>query len=265
MPEGAGPRPVADARTAEEARLITVEPRLAAGRAIRVVSYNVRHGQGVASLVSLRRTARTIAAIAPDIVAANELYRWPGRYDQPGTLARLLDMHVSFQANVIFGRIEYGNALFSREPLRLAAEVDLPHRWERRGLLLAETRVGGADVIAGVTHLSLRRETRAQQVAAIAETFAGLGDRPAVLCGDLNADLRELGPLTAVLRCPDAPPSTYHALLPRVAIDHVLWSRHFEEHAVAAVRSLASDHLPVYVDLMALRTIRGRGQTGEPL
>jgi len=227
--------------------------------AIRVLSYNVRHAQGVASLISVRRTARTIAALAPDVVGANELYRWPGRYDQPALLAELLGMHVVFQPNVVAGPIEYGNALLSRKPLCVVAEIDLPHRRERRGLLLAETVAAGRSVIVGVTHLSLSRQTRALQAAAIAEAIAQLGDRPVVLCGDLNADIREFGALRAVLTCAERPPSTYHALLPRAAYDHVLWSSHFAVQAVAATRSLASDHLPVYADLV------GRSVDTEPV
>jgi len=217
---------------------------------MRVLSYNVRHCQGVGSLISVRRTARTIAALSPDVVAANELYRWPGCYDQPALLARLLGMHVVFQANVVVGALEYGNAILSREPVRVLADVQLPHRWERRGLLLAETRADGTELTVGVTHLSLNRQTRALQVAVCAEAIAELGNRPMVLCGDLNADVRELGALRGVLASTDEPPPTYHALMPRVAYDHVLWSAHFRADTVGTARTLASDHLPVFADLV---------------
>jgi len=215
----------------------------------RFLTYNVRHGQGVLSRVSLARTARTIASLEPDVVVVNELYRWPGRYDQPASLARLLGMEHLFQANIRFGPVEYGNAILSRSALALVADVALPMRRQPRGLLTAAVALEGARVLVGATHLALHRQTRAEQLGAIAAALAPLPDAPRVLCGDFNCEPGELGPVLDGLRMnPDAP-LTYPSLAPLARLDHILWSEHWDLRAMATARSLASDHMPLYADL----------------
>ena len=215
----------------------------------RFLTYNVRHGQGVLSPVSLRRTARVIAALQPDVVVANELYRWPGRHDQPALLASALGMSALFQANVVTGRLEYGNAILSRWPLELVANVRLPKRREARGLLVAAVAPEGARVLVGATHLALHRQTRAEQLGVIASTLAGLGASPTVLCGDFNAGPRELRPLLGSLRMANDPPLTFPSIAPVAAYDHILWSSQWRLTGIATARSLASDHLALYADL----------------
>ena len=223
----------------------------------RFLSYNVRHGQGVLSPVSLRRTARMIASLRPDVVMLSELYRWPGRYDQPALIARALGMSQLFQANVVKGRLEYGNAILSRWPLELVSDVHLPKRREARGLLVGAVEMEGTRVIVAATHLSLHRKTRAEQLEVIAgvlvahacaNTRAGT-DAPTVLAGDFNCEPRELGPLLGSLRMAEHPPPTYPSVAPVAHYDHILWSDHWRLDAIATSRSLASDHLPIHADL----------------
>jgi len=215
----------------------------------RFLTYNVRHGQGVFSPVSLARIARAIASIEPDVVVVNELYRWPGRYDQPASLARLLGMEHLFQANTRFGTVEYGNAILSRWPLELVADVLLPKRREPRGLLIAAVTLEGQRVLVGATHLALHRQTRSGQLGAIAAALASLPDAPRVLCGDFNCGPGELGPLLAELSLNRDTPPTYPSLAPLASLDHILWSDHWNLRSMATARSLASDHLPLYADL----------------
>lgn len=216
----------------------------------RFLTYNTRHGQGVFSLVSLVRTARTIAAADPHVVALNELYRLPGGYDQPAILARLLGMHVEFHAVHRTGPLEYGNALLSREPIEPVAYIDLPKRWESRGMLVAHTVVEGVTVRVATTHLSLSRATRAEQIALVADTLRDGIELPTVLAGDLNCGYGELGPLLEVLRYAETPPPTYPSLRPSTAYDHIMWSDHWELERLETLRSLASDHVPLRADLL---------------
>lgn len=218
----------------------------------RFLTYNVRHGQGVLSPVSLSRTARTIASLEPDVVVVNELYRWPGRYDQPASLARLLGMEHLFQVNTRFGLVEYGNAILSRWPLELVAHVALPRRREARGLLIASVALKGARALVGATHLALHRQTRAEQLGAIAAALALQPEAPRVLCGDFNCGPGELGPVLDELRLNHDTPPTYPSLAPLARLDHILWSDHWDLRSMATARGLASDHLPLYADL-ALR------------
>jgi endonuclease/exonuclease/phosphatase family metal-dependent hydrolase len=215
---------------------------------LRLMTYNVRHGQGIASPVSLVRTARAIDSAKPDIVTLNELYRLPGRYDQPARLGKLLGMHVLFHSCQLNGRLEYGNAILSRWPLELVAKVELPKRMETRGVMIAETELEGTRIQVGVTHLSLHRQTRAIQLAAIAERFDCEALMPAMLCGDMNAGAEELGPLEGRLHLHDRNLPTYPSYAPFKTYDHILWNDRWELGGMATLRTLASDHLPLYAD-----------------
>lgn len=216
--------------------------------ALRFMTYNVRHGQGVMSPVSLARTARTIAAVKPDVVVVNELYRLPGHYDQPGTLGRFLGMHVLFHSANTNGRLEYGNAILSREPLRLVEQLELPKRMESRGLMVGEMEHDGRCVHLAVTHLSLHRATRASQVTAIAEWFSRSSHVPSILGGDFNGGRHELGGLEPHFSLDELGLLTYPSIAPFTTYDHLAWNRHWEMAGMSTHRSLASDHLPLYAD-----------------
>ena len=216
--------------------------------ALRFMTYNVRHGQGVMSPVSLARTARTIAAVQPDIVVLNELYRLPGRYDQPETLGRFLGMHVLFHSAHASGKLEYGNAILSKWPLRVVEQVDLPKRMESRGLMVGEMEFEGQCVLMAVTHLSLHRATRASQVAAIAEWFSRSPHIPSILGGDFNGGRHGLAGLEAHFTLNEPGLLTYPSIAPFTTYDHLAWNQHWDMVSMSTHRSLASDHLPLYAD-----------------
>ena len=218
---------------------------------MRFATYNIRHGQGVASLPWLPRTARAMAGLQADAIAVNEVYDWWGPLRQPDRLAKMLGMNMLFQANTVHGPAKYGNAILSKWPLSLRLDLKLPTHHEPRGSLVADLEVGALTACFAVTHLALHRETRAQQVATMArELPRGV---PLVLAGDFNASIGELGPLLEFLSAvPDAP-NTYPSVRPLVTVDHILFSEHWMLRGSGVVRSLASDHLPVYADLELVR------------
>lgn len=216
--------------------------------ALRFMTYNVRHGQGIVSPVSLARTARTIAAVKPDVVVLNELYRLPGRYDQPETLGRFLGMHVLFHSANTSGKLEYGNAILSRWPMHLVDKVELPKRRESRGLMVGEMEFEERCIHLAVTHLSLHRATRAAQVATIAEWFSQSPHVPSILGGDFNGGRHELGGLEEHFSLNELGLLTYPSIAPFTTYDHLAWNRHWEMVGMSTHRSLASDHLPLYAD-----------------
>lgn len=213
----------------------------------RFLTYNIRHAQGVGGMVSVPRIARAIASVHPDIVAINEAYRWPGVFDQPARIGESLGMKCAFQANVVRGPIEYGNAVLARLAPRVVAEVPLSKRLEARGCLVTEVDGRGVRFRVATTHLSLHRRTRSAQLAELARDLPA--DLPLVLMGDLNCGGEDLAPLLGILSAPPDTPPTYPSVRPARRIDHVLFSAHWRLVGVGTVRSLASDHVPLYADL----------------
>lgn len=239
---------------------------------VRLVTYNVHSCVGLDGKLSPERIARVIARYDPDIVALQEVdvgRARTGRVDQAEVIAGLLEMLMHFHPVLSVEEERYGDALLSRLPMRLVRAGRLPthpHRrdLEPRGALWVEVGEGPAALQVVNTHLGLSPKERAAQVDTllgpewVGGIAAGAG---AVLCGDFNA----LGwfpvcrRITArmrdvqVGRIGHRPRNTYWGRFPLGRIDHVfvdpdLVVRHVEVPDDALTR-VASDHLPVIVDL----------------
>jgi endonuclease/exonuclease/phosphatase family metal-dependent hydrolase len=244
---------------------------------LRVVSYNIRHGEGIDRRVDLARAARVVRDSGAHVVGLQEVDRHYGErsgyLDQPAWLAEHLGMHVAFGATIDLDppapgrpRRRFGNAVLSRHPITAWRTEPLPSDGrEPRGLLRAEIRAGGQAWQVSVTHLEPHDPAvRLAQARAVAD-LVGTPDLPAVLLADLNA-----GPASAELRvltsrlvdcCADTGGrcgSTFPAPLPYRRIDFALRGPGVRAHTARAVGTfaarLASDHLPV---LAALEPIGG--------
>src|SRR4029453_6519769 len=99
---------------------------------IRVMTYNTRACVGSDRRLNPERVARVIEALAPDIVALQELdvgrTRSAGS-DQPAWLAARLGMQFDFCSARECDGGRYGNAILSRHPLTQVRHGCLPRVW----------------------------------------------------------------------------------------------------------------------------------------
>jgi endonuclease/exonuclease/phosphatase family metal-dependent hydrolase len=214
---------------------------------VRIATYNIRHAQGLDGRVSTSRIAEVVRSLDADLVALNETWRVPGRFEQPRELGLLTGMTVAFQPVHRWGPVTQGNAILSAQPLFGAEAIKLPRGFEHRGCLLVETEVDGVRLRFGTLHLSLGRGHRSRQIAHLAKVLPT--DLPLVLAGDFNGGVDDLEPLRDILTVVDDPPPTYSPAKPRKALDHVLFSRHWELVSLETFASRASDHLPLVAEL----------------
>ncbi len=240
--------------------------RLTRRRSLRVLTYNVHHGEGVDGRLDLERIAAVIRAANPDLVALQEVdrnARRTGGIDQTATYARLTDLHAWFGAAMPFQGGEYGQALLSRWPLQQAAVKPLPGTpgREPRIVLTALIDIPGQGRIrwAGL-HLDAGQDDgdRWEQAGALVQSF-GTNTIPTLLAGDFNA-----APESRVMRRIVAPDSgwvdtawawaapTIPAQSPRSRIDYLLASppgawQTLESKVIP--ESAASDHRPVLVEI----------------
>ena len=172
-----------------------------------MVTWNVHHGVGTDGRLDLRRIAGNLAALEPDVVGLQEVDRgFDARSDwrdQPGELARALDMHL-LRAPAIRrppsepggADGEYGVALLTRAPAQLVGVLPMALPGvEPRVVLRARVDAAVGPVTVLVTHLDFgSAAARRRQAAAIAALDV---PGPAVLLADLNArpQARELTPL----------------------------------------------------------------------
>jgi endonuclease/exonuclease/phosphatase family metal-dependent hydrolase len=162
---------------------------------LRVLSYNIHHGEGVDGKLDLDRIARVIRSVDPDVVALQEVDRAVPRsqsVDQPAELARRTKMNVVFGANIPLNGGEYGNAVLSRWAIAGHKNHPLPNfdRGEQRGVLKVDMSLpdGRPPFSFLATHLDHRSHDRERVTSAqaIRELIAKTPDRPALLVGDLN-------------------------------------------------------------------------------
>lgn len=233
---------------------------------LRVLTYNIHHGEGTDRKLDLERIARTILSVQPDFVALQEVDRnvpRSGSVDQPAELARLTKMHSAFGRNIPLNGGEYGNAALSRFSIRDRQNHLLPRKdnGEQRGVLAVDVEVPGipAPVLFLATHLDHRGDDAERRASAtFLNEFAGQVSRrteapPAgmLLLGDLNdtpesATLKALRDHWASATAQALP--TWPSHKPETQIDHILF-RPADAWRVIEVKRLpeavASDHLGV--------------------
>jgi endonuclease/exonuclease/phosphatase family metal-dependent hydrolase len=240
------------------------------------MTYNIRGGLGMDNRRSTARIAETVREAAPDVVCFQEVHRrlpWSRMVDQPGRLARLLGMPVTFQANLrLAGLGGYGIAIASRFPVRESFRHFLPSVGEQRGALevrLADAADVGGDVTVFCTHWGLSGEERLRQATALAERIA-VAPRPVIVCGDLNERASEpaVADLLARTGLRDADAGADRPTFPAgtaatARIDFIFHSDDLRAADVTVGASEASDHCPLWADLVLARHDRGGGGEGR--
>ncbi len=232
---------------------------------LRILTYNIHHGQGTDGRFDLERIAEVINAQRPDLVALQEVDRKTTRasgVDQAAELARLTGMNYAYGPAMEYAGGEYGEAVLSRFELASIDNYILP--WpdgsEPRALLVVKVQARGiGPVTFGGTHLAHDSAVdRLEQARRINEILGEQMEGAMILVGDLNAT-----PGSAPMREFDrhwmdtadasgSPESTYPNDQPQRRIDFVLvrprdgW-RVLEATVIEG--EIASDHCPVLVVL----------------
>ncbi|MGH3759008.1 endonuclease/exonuclease/phosphatase family protein [Actinophytocola sp.] len=195
------------------AKAVEPEPvQNAASVTLRVVTYNIHHGQPCCAGVGenepdIERTGRTLDAMDPDIVLLQEtnLNHPEGNCrNQPGRLAEILGMNHVMGHNRIAGTgcgtSATGNAILSRYPLEYLDNTPLPRGdgetaacpntkagGAQRCLLSARVTVpGGPSLVVYTTHLEHQdTELRQRQARTMLDAIGSAGGRK-LLGGDFN-------------------------------------------------------------------------------
>ena len=96
---------------------------------LRVLTYNIHHGEGLDGRLDLARTAAIVSGADPDLVALQEVDRGTrrtGGQDQVAELERLTGMHAVFGKAMDYQGGAYGVAVLSRSPIRRISNRRLP-------------------------------------------------------------------------------------------------------------------------------------------
>ncbi len=231
---------------------------------IRVLSYNIRHGEGMDSRIDLGRIARVIESVSPDVVSIQEvdyqMERTSG-IDQAEELASLTGLSVAYGPAIIRRNGQYGNAILSRHPVADVRNYPLPGAREPRAVLAVDVDIPShttekttATFLA--THLSLHEESRLRSVSFI-EAILPDSPEPTLLMGDLNAR-PESSTMNAFHKTwtNATEGQSLITLLPKpVQIDYILFrpaDRWRVINTWVIDERIASDHCPLAADLELL-------------
>ena len=158
---------------------------------LRVVAYNIHHGEGMDEVLDLERIAALINDLEPDLVALQEVDREverTGFVDQAAVLAELTGMTHAFGQFMPYQGGDYGMAVLSRWPIVAATNHRLPDGDEPRSALGVRVRSPVSDrelEFVGI-HLYRTAEERLAQARELAQVYADQ-DVPVILAGDFNS------------------------------------------------------------------------------
>lgn len=222
---------------------------------LKLMSYNVRNGNGMDNVCNYRRIADVINKTAPNIVAVQELDSMTNRSGKKyvlGELAGLTGMHAYYAPAIKHDGGKYGIGILSKQvPVRLRT-MALPGREESRMLVMAEFE----DYIYCCTHMSLTEEDRIKSLQVLRE-FVSSCKKPLFLAGDMNdvpesEFIKELQKEFRIISNPKQ--FTYPASKPKTTIDYIVTlKRNMKGFTVKSAEvvnePVASDHRPLIVEL----------------
>jgi endonuclease/exonuclease/phosphatase family metal-dependent hydrolase len=234
-------------------------------KTIRVLTYNIHHGEGTDGRFDLLRLAGVMTSVQPDLVALQEVDQGTERASGVNELAELehlTAMHAVFGKAMDYLGGAYGVAVLSRWPVVGTHNQPLPSfpDHEPRTALSVELQAGkgGPLLLFTCTHLDQARgpENRLAQAEYLNDLLVHDDGQATVLAGDMNAR-----PDTEVMELFGArwanPPAADPAPLtptgrPRSRIDYILF-RPADSWRVIESRLIdepvASDHRPLLVVL----------------
>ncbi len=221
--------------------------------ALRVATFNVKHGDNGGGRIDLRRLGDACATLSADVLAIQEVDRFARRSrfrDEMRVIARATGLEAVFGEAARRRWRTYGNVLLARGPISDVEVIRLPrpNSGEQRVAIVARVDVDGMRLSVGATHLSFRAGEGLPQLEIVLGALTRR-EGPRVLLGDLNLRPEVVEPTVTVAGYQLAPTGpTFPAGAPRIRIDFVAVSG-LELLTASTPQVGISDHLPVVADV----------------
>jgi endonuclease/exonuclease/phosphatase family metal-dependent hydrolase len=247
--------------------LLAFLPRPAAARSLRILTYNIHHGEGRDGVLDLERIASVINAAQPDLVALQELDQGTTRTQQHMELDELAEMT---GLNGFFGKTinyqggEYGNGVLINPEFEVLSlqnhTMPNPANGEQRKVMELHLRIDDDgtsrrfDFFA--THLDHASGTNRQAQVEFINNLVVDSNTPAILGGDFNFDDQETAYAELVTEWNDVTASNPgRSSQIDYVVDRALDQWHVVEQGrfiVNTTTAVASDHYPLLAVLELL-------------
>ncbi|MFT4547706.1 MAG: endonuclease/exonuclease/phosphatase family metal-dependent hydrolase [Verrucomicrobiales bacterium] len=237
--------------------LFTLNAIAQAGEPLRVMTYNIHHGEGTDQKFDLGRIAKLILAQKPDLVAIQEVDVKTTRasgVDQAAELAKLTGMHHAFGKFMDYSGGEYGQMVLSKYPIKRSRNFKLPAGAEPRASIAIEIEIAGEKLVFVGNHFYATEAQRSAQAEKLIEHLQPELETNThiILAGDFNSEpgSKPMGILAKHWPDPTAEKNipTWPSGEPKVEIDHILFSpaKRFKFVKSEVIEEkIASDHRPV--------------------
>jgi endonuclease/exonuclease/phosphatase family metal-dependent hydrolase len=223
---------------------------------LRILTYNIRNCIGMDGITDFDRIANVIKAINPHVVALQEVDKGTKRMDGIDVLRILAEktgMHYEYGPAIDFQGGKYGNGVLSVEKPLSSSYIPLPGRQERRSLLMVEFE----EFVLYGTHLNNAFPGDRHGSVMIIDYEAKDVAKPVFLAGDINdtPGTKTLELLSENWVQLSGNEYTFRSDRPDRCIDYIFGSRNEKSNykvlnRVVVNEPVASDHLPVFVDVI---------------
>ncbi|MGG4195030.1 MULTISPECIES: endonuclease/exonuclease/phosphatase family protein [unclassified Paenibacillus] len=203
--------------------------------ALSVMSYNIRHGEGMDHMYDANRIVEVIRASGADIIGLQEVDRYySARSNYEDTIAVLAEQ------------------ILSHQHYPLSSDES-----EQRGLLAAVLDVDGINLHFYTTHLGLAQSERVEQVKEIINIVASHTMEPCIITGDFNAhpdsvEVASMSPAFCSAFADEHDAFTFPAGNAVETLDYIFVNHQSGNIGDRTVihSSLASDHYPIAAKLL---------------
>ena len=220
---------------------------------LRVMTFNIHHGQGMDGKTDILRIAKEIEASGADIIALQEVDRYHPRsylHDQYRRLMKRLKMHGVFAPSINLGLTQYGNAILSRYPFLSKRVTYVQGTSERRSILTARIQLEEVPLTIVNTHIGVLEREKERQFRELRRELDSI-EETAILAGDFNmlpSDSRFSNMPLGWRKIPLKEQMATHATNGK-EIDHIFRKMPVVHERAWVVRTSASDHHAVLADI----------------
>lgn len=168
---------------------------------LKIVTFNVAHGQGMDGIVDLQRQAEVIKNYKPDIVFLQEIDMYTkraGDRNQIREFSKAIGLYYcSMESNITLEEGYYGDGIISRFPISFSTNylmplTDINH--EQRGILCNRISFGTTKLNLFSVHLSTYKDERILAAKEINRIIKKISPKELIIMGgDFNVGVTRLG------------------------------------------------------------------------
>ncbi|RPD42457.1 endonuclease/exonuclease/phosphatase family protein [Chitinophaga barathri] len=240
-------------------------PAQVQGQVIKVLSYNIHHGENTQGKLDIQGIATVILATNPDLVALQEVDSATSRVNKQDLLkelAAVTGMYIYFGKAMDYEGGGFGNGILSRYPIEKSQSIALPAKGagsEPRNAAMVTVKLPGDSLLRFIsTHLDHLDDPadRLSQVNILMQHVMAQPSLPLIIAGDMNAlpASKEIGLFKQTFA--DATEKlgpTWPSDKPSHKLDYVFLYNKTQWHVMSAQvveETVASDHRPVIAEVL---------------